>query len=117
MENDLEIKSVTFSTELGELPSDEYYLPAGQDVDISVDIGFEGLSGSDSFADGDALLSLYQGSNEIANTTTLDVDMWNYTDTVPFTNGVLDWRVEVVSLEGGGVTDDAVQEEHSLPIL
>ena len=110
LENDLEIKSVTFSTELGELPSDEYYLPAGQDVDISVDIGFEGLSGSDSFADGDALLSLYQGSNEIANTTTLDVDMWNYTDTVPFTNGVLDWRVEVVSLAGGGVTDDAVQE-------
>ncbi|MED6338919.1 MAG: hypothetical protein VYC12_07815, partial [Candidatus Thermoplasmatota archaeon] len=110
LENDLEIKSVTFSTELGELPSDEYYLPAGQDVDISVDIGFEGLTGSDSFADGDALLSLYQGSNEIANTTMLDVDMWNYTDTVPFTNGVLDWRVEVVSLAGGGVTDDAVQE-------
>ena len=24
--------------------------------------------------------------------------MWNYTDTVPFTNGILDWRVEVVPL-------------------
>ena len=43
LENDLEIKRVTFSTELDELPSDEYYLPAGQNVDISVDIGFEGL--------------------------------------------------------------------------
>ena len=54
LENDLEIKSVTFSTELGELPSDEYYLPAGENVDISVDIGFEGLSDRESFAEGDA---------------------------------------------------------------
>ena len=107
LENDLEIKSVTFSTDMGELPSDEYYLPAGQDVAISIDIGFEGLSDAESFADGDAVLSLYQGTNEIANTTTMDVDMWNYTDTVPFTNGVLDWRIEVVPSTGGGATDDA----------
>ena len=33
--------------------------------------------------------------------------MWNYTDTVPFTNGVLNWRIEVVPLTGGGFTDDA----------
>ncbi|MEC8242494.1 MAG: hypothetical protein VX023_02115, partial [Candidatus Thermoplasmatota archaeon] len=110
LENDLEIKSVTFSTELGELPSDEYYLPAGQNVDISVDIGFEGLSDRESFADGDAQVVLYQGSNEIVNTTSLDVDMWNYTDSVPFTNGVLNWRIEVLPLEGGGVTDDAEYE-------
>ena len=107
LENDLEIKSVTFSTDLGELPSDEYYLPAGQDVEISIDIGFEGLSDSESFADGDAVLKLYQGTNEIANTTMMDVDMWNYTDTVPFTNGVLNWRIEVVPINGGGTTSDA----------
>ena len=107
LENDLEIKSVTFSTDLGELPSDEYYLPAGQDVEISIDIGFEGLSDSESFADGDAVLTLYQGTNEIANTTMMDVDMWNYTDTVPFTNGVLNWRIEVVPVNGGGTTSDA----------
>ncbi len=107
LENDLEIKSVTFSTDLGELPNDEYYLPAGQDVEISIDIGFEGLSDSESFADGDAILSLYQGTKEIANTTMMDVDMWNYTDTVPFTNGVLNWRIEVVPVSGGGTTTDA----------
>ena len=107
LENDLEIKSVTFSTDMGELPSDEYYLPAGQDVAISIDIGFEGLSDSESFADGDAVLSLYQGTMEVANTSMMDVDMWNYTDTVPFTNGVLNWRIEVVPLTGGGFTDDA----------
>ena len=107
LENDLEIKSVTFSTDLGELPSDEYYLPAGQDVEISIDIGFEGLSDSESFADGDAVLTLYQGTKEIVNTTMMDVDMWNYTDTVPFTNGVLNWKIEVVPINGGGTTSDA----------
>ena len=53
---------------------------------------------------------LYQGSNEIVNTTSLDVDMWNYTSILPFTNGVLNWRIEVLPLEGGGVTDDAEYE-------
>ena len=110
LENDLEIKSVTFSTDLGELPSDEYYLPAGQDVDIMVDIGFEGLTGSESFAPGDAKVSLFQGTNEISNTTSLDADTWNYTDTVPFTNGVLDWRVEILPLNGGGLVADADYE-------
>ena len=110
LENDLEIKRVTFSTELGELPSDEYYLPAGQNVDISVDIGFEGLEDREAFADGDAKVVLYQGNNEIVNTTSLDIDMWNYTDSVPFTNGVLDWRLEIVPLAGGGTTDDAEYE-------
>ena len=33
--------------------------------------------------------------------------MWNYTDTVPFTNGVLSWRIEVVPINGGGTTSDA----------
>ena len=107
LENDLEIKSVTFSTELGELPSDEYYLPAGQDIDITVDIGFEGLDDQEAFADGDAMVALFQGTREIVNTTTLDVDMWNYTDMVPFTNGVLDWRIEIIPLTGGGTTDEA----------
>ena len=110
LENDLEIKSVTFFTELGELASDEYYLPAGKELDISIDVGFEGLTGIDSFADGEAIVSLYHGSTIAANTTTLDDDTWNFTDVVPFTNGVLDWKIEVTPLNGSGVTADAVFE-------
>ena len=110
LENDLEIKSVTFITDLGELPSDEYYLPAGQEIDISIDVGFEGLTGIASFAPGDAVVSLYHGSTEIANTTVLDEDTWNFTDVVPFTNGVLDWKIEVVPLDGSGTTAEALFE-------
>lgn len=110
LENDLEIKSVTFITDLGELPADEYYLPAGQEIDISIDVGFEGVNSIDSFAPSDAIVSLYHGSSEIANTTSLDDDTWNLTDVVPFTNGVLDWKIEVSPLTGAGVTEDALFE-------
>ena len=110
LENDMELKSVTFFTDLGELPSDEYYLPAGQHINISIDVGYEGLSGIDGFFDGEAVVKLYHGNTEIANTTTLDDDTWNFTDVVPFTNGVLDWKVEVIPLDGAGTTQDAVFE-------
>lgn len=109
-ENDLEIKSVTFTTSFGELPSNEYYLPAGQQLDISVDVGFEGVEGLESFAPGEAVVELYHGSTLVANTTTLDGDTWNFTDVVPFTNGELFWKIEVTPLNGSGVTSDAVFE-------
>ena len=44
LENDMEIKSVTFSDSRGTLSVDEYYLMAGQSLDISVDIGFENIN-------------------------------------------------------------------------
>ena len=109
-ENDLELKSVTFYTSMGELPSDEYYLPAGQQLDISVDVGFEGLEGHESFAPGEAVVELFHGSNLVANTTSLDGDTWNFTDVVPFTNGELIWRLEVTPLNGSGTTSEAIFE-------
>ena len=109
-ENDLELKSVTFTTSMGELPSDEYYLPAGQQLDISVDVGFEGLEGQESFAPGEAIVELFHGSTLVANTTSLDGDTWNFTDVVPFTNGELIWRLEVTPLNGSGTTSEAIFE-------
>ena len=68
------------------------------------------MSGIDGFFDGEAVVKLYHGNTQIANTTTLDDDTWNFTDVVPFTNGVLDWKVEVIPLDGAGTTQDAVFE-------
>ena len=107
LENDMEIKSVTFSDQRGILPIDEYYLMAGQSIDISVDIGFEDIVGIDSFYEGEGLVNFYSGDIVIANTTILDEDIWNFSVTVPFTNGIQDWRVELIPLEGSGVTIDA----------
>ena len=109
-ENDLELKSVTFTTSVGELPSNEYYLPAGQQLDISVDVGFEGIDSDESFAPGEAIVELFHGSTLVANTTSLDGDTWNFTDVVPFTNGVLNWKIEVTPLNGSGTTSEAVFE-------
>ena len=109
-ENDLELKSVTFTTSMGELPSDEYYLPAGQQLDISVDVGFEGVDSGESFAPGEAVVELFHGSNLVANSTSLDGDTWNFTDVVPFTNGVLNWKIQVTPLNGSGTTAEATFE-------
>ena len=111
-ENDLEIKEVVFTDKEGErtLESSDYYLKAGIDVDLSVRIGFEGLDTTDAFADGDALLTLYRGETMVTNTTILDENYWNYTDTIPFTFGVLTWRLELTSINGSGLTSDAIYE-------
>ena len=111
-ENDLEIKEVMF-TDVGAsrtLNSADYYLKAGIDVDLSVRVGFEGLDTTDAFADGDAMLSLYRGETMVANTTMLDENYWNYSDVVPFTFGTLTWRLELTSLNGSGLTEDAIFE-------
>ena len=111
-ENDLEIQEVVFTDETAgrTLEPADYYLKAGIDVHLSVKIGFEGLQTTDAFADGDALLTLYRGETAVTNTTTLDVNYWNYTDTVPFTFGALTWRLELTSINGSGLTEDAIFE-------
>ena len=45
----------------------------------------------------------------VANTTSLDGDMWNVSDAAPFTFGDLEWTVRVVPLEGGGSADESEQ--------
>ena len=111
-ENDLEIQEVVFTdVDNGRvLNSADYYLKAGIDVSFSARIGFEGLNTIDAFADGDALLTLYRGETMVANTTSLEGNLWNYTDTVPFTFGELTWRLEITSINGSGLTEDAVFE-------
>ena len=111
-DNDLEIQEVVFTDadHSRVLDSSDYYLKAGIDVHLSVRVGFEGLDTIDAFADGDAILSLYRGETLVVNTTTLDENYWNYTDTVPFTFGELSWRLELTALNGSGLTEDAVYE-------
>ena len=43
----------------------------------------------------------------VANTTSLDVDMWNVSDVAPFSFGDLTWTVRVIPLNGGDVVGDS----------
>ncbi len=108
-ENDLEIKQVMFSdSSHTELDPSDYYLKAGSTIQIGVRIGFEGMDTLDAFADGDAVVEFYRGENLVANTTTLDGNMWNITDSVPFSFGIAVWHFEIKSINGSGTTPDAV---------
>ena len=108
-ENDLEIKQVTFTNSFNtELEPTDYYLKAGTTIQIGVQIGFEGMNTIDAFADGDAMVEFYRGEVLVANTTTLDGNMWNITDTLPFTFGAVVWHFEVKPISGSGTTSAAV---------
>ena len=109
-ENDLAIKSVEITDDHGVIDSTTEYLAAGMGLNFSIDVGYEGIDGIDAFADGDAEVQLWQGNTMVANTTTLDVDMWNVSDTAPFSFGDLTWTVRVIPLNGGGVI---TQSEYS----
>jgi len=111
-ENDLEIKNVMFSNEDDQIPlqDSDYYLIPGMRLKLSTTVGFENVSSIDAFNEGDALLSLYRGGTFIANTTILEDNIWNYTDTIPFSFGPVTWRIELTSLNGSVHLDGAVFE-------
>ena len=106
-ENDLVIKSVEISDDNGPIDSSTEYLAAGVGLNFSIDVGYEGVEGIDAFADGDAEVQLWQGSTMIANTTSLDEDMWNVSDAAPFSFGDLTWSIRVVPLNGGDIIDES----------
>ena len=100
-ENDLEIKSWSISDVRGELPDSTYYLKAGEMINFSIDVGFEGIDDGQSFAPGEALVELMRGDTVIANATSINGDIWNVSDTVPFSLLETTWTVQVTPLDGG----------------
>ena len=76
-------------------------------LNFSIDVGYEGLDGIDAFADGDAEVQLWQGNTMVANTTSLDVGMWNVSDMAPFSFGISTWTVRVIPLNGGDVINQS----------
>ena len=69
--------------------------------------GFEGVDSNASFADGDAVVELVRGGQVVANTTSLDDDIWIVNDTIPFTHGNLTWTIRVVPTNGSGTTSNS----------
>jgi hypothetical protein len=106
-ENDLEIHSFSVSTAEGEIPQSVNFLQSSDEIVFTVDIGFEGVDSNASFADGDALVELVRGGQVIANTTSLDEDIWVVNDTIPFTHGNLTWTIRVTPLSGSGTTTNS----------
>ena len=106
-ENDLVIKSVEIMDDHGIIDPSTEYLAAGMGLNFTIDVGYEGVESIDAFADGDAEVQLWQGNTMVANTTSLDVDMWNVSDVAPFSFGDLTWTVRVIPLNGGDVVGDS----------
>jgi len=104
-ENDLEIKGVEFSNQLGLFTESRQYLKGGEQMNVSVNIGFEGLSTDEAFQDGDAKLTLYRDGNELFNTTSLDGTYWNTTLNIPFTYADVTWTIGFEALNGSTILE------------
>ena len=72
-------------------------------MNVSVEVGFEGLSTPHGFVDGDALLTLYMDGVQLRNTTSVNGKYWNFTQPIPFTYGDVTWTVELESLGGSNI--------------
>ena len=104
-ENDLELKSVVFSEDTAPMDPARQYLRGGESMNISVEVGFEGVNERRGFVDGDAEVTLYRDGTPVRNTTHLDGSYWNFTETIPFTYGDVTWDVGLVSLNGSSVVE------------
>ena len=104
-ENDLEVKSVSFYEDDVIMPNSRLYLRGGESMNVSVQVGYEGLSDLRGFVDGDAELTLYRDGTPVRNTTSLDGAYWNFTETIPFTYGDVLWEVSLVSLNGSNIVE------------
>ena len=102
-ENDLLIRSVSFITTDGPALPSQQYLKGGEPLDLSIQIGFEGVETEDAFPSGFGEVQLWRGETLVANTTSLDGTYWNYTDTIPFTYADVVWTVKLVSMNGSHI--------------
>ena len=74
-------------------------------MNISVAVGFEGVSQPRGFVDGDAELTLYRDGVAVRNTTAVDGAYWNFTENIPFTYGDVQWEIGLVSLNGSSIVE------------
>ena len=102
-ENDLLIRSVSFTTTDGPALPSQQYLKGGEPLEVSTQIGFEGVQTDDAFPAGFGEVQLWRGETMVANTTKLEGTYWNYTDTIPFTYADVVWTVKLVSMNGSHI--------------
>ena len=102
-ENDLELKSLVFYEDQTPMNNNRQYLRGGESMNVSVAVGYEGLAALRGFVDGDAELTLFRDGAPVRNTTVLDGAYWNFTETIPFTFGEVEWSVGLASTSGSSV--------------
>ena len=104
-ENDLQLKSMLFSDEEGPFSPSRQYLRGGEEMNLSIRVGFEDVTTMDAFFEGDAQLALFRDGVELSNTTVLDGVHWNLTTAIPFTYGDVNWEVRMTSFNGSDVVE------------
>jgi len=114
IENDIEVRDWSIRNDLGlKIPSSMSYLKANAEVNISVQLGFEGMDDSVAPRTGDAIIKLYENrtlSEEklLSSISTFDKGLAHFVFNTPSGTGDVEYRISVASLHGADNSSNLV---------
>jgi hypothetical protein len=106
IENDIEVRDWSIRNDLGlKIPSSMSYLRANSEVNISVQLGFEGMDDTVSPRSGDAVVKLYENrtlteEKLLASISTFDKGWVHFVFNTPAGTGDVEYRISAASLHG-----------------
>ena len=104
-DNDIEIRSVTWSDSEGLLSSSHEYLKNGESLIIQTDIGFENAEIDEHPFQNEFELILMRRGTQLANVSDVGGAVWNFTDLVPLVAGEIEWNLSLIPTAGADYGD------------
>ena len=104
-DNDIEIRSVTWSDSEGLLSSSHEYLKTENLLIIQTDIGFENAEIDEYPFQNEFELILMRRGTQLANVSDVGGTVWNFTDLVPLVAGEIEWNLSLIPTAGADYGD------------
>ena len=104
-DNDIEIRSITWSNSDGLLSNSHKFLKNGESLVIQADIGFQNAESDEYPYQDEFELILTRRGIQLANVSDVGGALWNFTDLVPLVAGEIEWNLSIEPTAGAGYGD------------
>ena len=104
-DNDIEIRSITWSNSDGLLSNSNTFLKNGESLIIQADIGFQNAETDEYPYQDEFELILTRRGTQLANVSDVGGALWNFTDLVPLVAGEIEWNLSIEPTARGGYGD------------
>ena len=104
-DNDIEIRSITWSNSDGLLSNSHTFLKNGETLLIQADIGFQNAESDEYPYQDEFELILTRRGTQLANVSDVGGALWNFTDLVPLVAGEIEWNLSIEPTAGADYGD------------
>ena len=104
-DNDIEIRSITWSNSDGLLSNSHTFLKNGETLLIQADIGFQNAESDEYPYQDEFELILTRRGTQLVNVSDVGGALWNFTDLVPLVAGEIEWNLSIEPTAGAGYGD------------